>query len=312
LKKQQFMQVLKWAWLVLVFGGVVYYLFKNFSTILKYLRLLSPQYLALSAVFLIIGKLALVELSRYSLHGQGWNPSFKQMFRINSQMQLAKYLPGGIWHFVGRFGLYCSNGVSAAQASKSILIENFWLVTSALLFGITTTAFSQPEIKFGLVDLPDTYASRIGVALVILVLWALALYLGGRLIFHKNVLPVGQIVRLIGVQIAAWLFFGIGFLLTIPNFTHIPYLSGQAVGGFSLGWVAGYITLFAPSGLGVREAVLSALLAGTLTAQGAVVYSAVSRVVWVITEIILGVFCEIAYGGKKADFSGDKLPSIDQ
>jgi glycosyltransferase 2 family protein len=309
--KKQFVQVLKWAWLVLVFGGVIYYLFKNYSSILKYLRLLSPQYLVLSAIFLIIGKLALVELSRLSLHGQGWNPSFKQMFYINSQMQLAKYLPGGIWHFVGRFGLYCSNGVTAAQASKSILIENFWLVTSALLFGITTTAFNQPEIKFGLIDLPDTYGSRIGVAVLILFLWALALYLGGRLVFRKNILSVEQIVRLMGVQLAAWLFFGIGFLLTIPDFMHIPYISGAAVGGFSLGWVSGYITLFAPSGLGVREAVLTAVMAGYLTAQGAVVYSAVSRVIWVITEIILGVFCEIAYGAGKTGYSSSKLPTID-
>ena len=307
--KKQLVQALKWAWLVLVFGGVIYYLVKNFSSILKYLRLLSPQYLVFSAVFLIIGKLALVELSRLSLHGQGWNPSFKQMFYINSQMQLAKYLPGGIWHFVGRFGIYCSNDVPAAQASKSILIENFWLVTSAVLFGITVTAFSQPQMKFGLVDLPDTYLTRFGVALGIFILWGLALYLGGRLVFRKNLLTLSQILRLIGVQLAAWLFFGIGFLLIIPGFNHIPYIGGAAVGGFSLGWVSGYVTLFAPSGLGVREAVLTAVLAGQLTAQAAVVYSAVSRVVWVITELILGLYCEITYGAGKARFSRDKLPS---
>ena len=69
------------------------YLVKNLSSILKYLQLLSPQNLMLSAVLLILGKLALVELSRLSLRGQAWYPSFKQMFYINSQMQLAKYLP---------------------------------------------------------------------------------------------------------------------------------------------------------------------------------------------------------------------------
>ena len=301
--KKRFAQVLKWAWLVLVFGGVIYYLVKNLSSILKYLQLLSPQNLMLSAVLLILGKLALVELSRLSLRGQAWYPSFKQMFYINSQMQLAKYLPGGIWHFVGRFGIYCSNGVPPAQASKSILIENFWLVTSALLFGISVTAFSQNQMKFGLMNLPDSYSARVGVIVIILLLWGLALRLGGRLVFRKNIQPLSQIVRLIGVQVAAWLFFGIGFLLILPNFLHTPYLGGAAIGGFSLGWVAGYVTLFAPSGLGVREAVLTAVLAGYLTAQGAVVYSAVSRVVWVITELILGIYCEAVYGAGKTGLS---------
>jgi hypothetical protein len=314
LKKDLILKIVKWAWLALVFGGVVYYVVRNFAAIPKYLGLLSPMYIAIAVVFLVIGKLALVEVTRFSLRGQSWYPSYKQMLHINSQMQLAKYLPGGVWHFVGRFGLYCANGLPAVQASKSMLIENIWLVTSSTLFGVLVIGLGQPHMEVGLVHLPDTLPTRLGLLAVILLLWGLLQYLVGRVVFRRANLNLPDLVRLIAVQAGTWFFFGLGFLFAIPNFMNIQGLGGAAVGGFALAWIAGYITIFAPSGLGVREAVLTAMLAGFISPNGALIYAMVNRVVWVIVEVGLGIFCELRYGsGKDGLFismqpSGKNLP----
>jgi uncharacterized membrane protein YbhN (UPF0104 family) len=61
------------------------------------------------------------------------------------------------------------------------------------------------------------------------------------------------------------------------------------IGAFSIAWLTGLVAVFAPGGLGVREALLVALLRGRLGTADAVVLATASRAVLTIADL-LGAF----------------------
>jgi uncharacterized membrane protein YbhN (UPF0104 family) len=61
----------------------------------------------------------------------------------------------------------------------------------------------------------------------------------------------------------------------------VPVLAG----GFPLAWVIGFVTLFAPSGLGIREAVATALLAVFVPVSVAGVIAVAFRLFQVLAEL---------------------------
>ena len=64
--------------------------------------------------------------------------------------------------------------------------------------------------------------------------------------------------------------------------------SEQNKGGLS--WSIGYVSLFAPSGLGVREAVLVAILSVAYVPEQIVFYVTLNRLIWVVVgEVVLGL-----------------------
>jgi uncharacterized membrane protein YbhN (UPF0104 family) len=293
--RQRLLQIAKWTWLVLVFGGVIYYFTKHYTSIMGYLRNFSLIDLVLSIVFLVAGKYLLTYLSLWSIEGQDWHPKFTQMFYINAVTQLAKYLPGGIWHFVGRFGLYRTKGMTTTQAGRTMVVENGWLVLSAICFGGLVSFLGQSNTILNWLHLPSTPPIRVGLFLLFMLIWFLGLFLIERFVKLKRQADIGNLARLFLVQAVSWLFMGLGFWVILPHGWNWE-LIGASIGGFALSWVVGYLTIFAPSGLGVREVVLTALLAAYVTSEGAAVYAAVARLIWIITEIGLGVFSELVFG----------------
>jgi hypothetical protein len=61
---------------------------------------------------------------------------------------LGKYLPGGIWHFAGKFGIYKVMGISTKATTQAIIYENIWLLSSATIVGFFTLLISS-RVVFG-------------------------------------------------------------------------------------------------------------------------------------------------------------------
>ncbi len=273
--RKTLLNMAKWAWLILVLGGVAAYVARNFGSMVIYLRAVSAVRLALSGLCLVAGKLLLVELSRRSVQMVRPKPGYRRMFHINSISQLAKYLPGGIWHFVGRAGFYAADGLSARDIAQAMVIENVWLVGSAFLAG---AAFLLPVFVTG----------RAGVAVIagIGVIWLALLYLSTR----PYRLGAGWrfILSTSALQAAVWFLLGLSLWVMITPLSGLRILP-LAVGAFGASWAAGYVAVFAPSGIGIREAAMVAILGAVLPAQAGVVYATLNRLVWVLTELLLGL-----------------------
>jgi uncharacterized membrane protein YbhN (UPF0104 family) len=86
-----------------------------------------------------------------------------------------------------------------------------------------------------------------------------------------------------------WLIYGTAFWLTARALFSAP--GGQFavyVGVFAVAWVAGFVAVFAPGGIGVREAVIAALLAGRLGEVHAIALAATSRLVLAAVDLAGG------------------------
>lgn len=185
------------------------------------------------------------------------------------QTNIAKYLPGNIWHYYGRVRAATEAGASLEAATVSVLLEPLLMAAAALLVAV----FSSQAI-----------ATRHGVLILLLHWLGLVAIL---LALHPNVLnlliqklakakqkaipaaaavaaPVSlnhyPWVALLG-ELGFLLLRGGGFLLTfqaLGSFTlsQVPLLFSA----FSLAWLLGLVVPGAPGGIGVFEATALSLL----------------------------------------------------
>ncbi|MBE9168734.1 UPF0104 family protein [Pleurocapsales cyanobacterium LEGE 06147] len=201
--------------------------------------------------------------------------------RVYLITNLAKYLPGNIWHFYGRITAVSQAGGSFGAATLSVLLEPLLMAVAALIVALICTGLGWLETNSDL---------RI---------WGLQIFFLGTILvgIHPRILnPVMHqlsrikgnaketktldgrnkpslqatgtrphldsypILPLVGA-IGFLLFKGIGFLLTIIALQSVvPEQIPQLLGTFSLAWVIGLIVPGAPGGMGVFEAVAIALL----------------------------------------------------
>ncbi|ANV91197.1 hypothetical protein [Picosynechococcus sp. PCC 8807] len=177
---------------------------------------------------------------------------------------MAKYLPGNIWHFYGRMTRIVAVGSPWGVASLAVLLEPLLLAAAAAIAMVLGLGFSLAQLE----QLP---------LLKLLVPLGLIGVLGGIHPYFFN--PVIQKVSQgktqdhdpVQLNIYPWqpllgelVFIGLrgtGFLLTwwaiAPlSASQIP----QLLGVFSGAWLAGFIIPGAPGGLGVFEVVALALL----------------------------------------------------
>lgn len=191
------------------------------------------------------------------------------------QTNVAKYLPGNIWHYYGRINAARQAGASLAAATVTVILEPLLMAASALVLAL----FSSQAI-----------ATQYG-AIAVVGQW-LTLLLALVSIHPRVINPVVQklarakqpsaqgptvgptsatspetpplehypVVALLG-NLGFVLLRGIGFLLTFAAISPLPLESGALlVSAFSVAWLLGLVVPGAPGGLGVFEATTIALL----------------------------------------------------
>lgn len=227
----------------------------------------------------------------------GFPLTFRQGYRFWFLSQLSKYVPGGIWQFSTRSSLYHSAGMPLVLASAL----SFWEIAAILLSGIAIiliagTALSENALVWG--------------AGWLLLVFLLALTqmrrfwrLFARMKFAATMLEMMEMLSnrrlylnaaLVLLSLVGWLFVNLGFHFVVLSLVagHQFDLS-QTFFIYTLAWVAGFLVIIAPGGLGVREAVLIAYYLPLLGEPTAIVISLLARLWWTLAEalhIVLSIF----------------------
>jgi hypothetical protein len=200
----------------------------------------------------------------------GLNQPVKSRWAIQIYLQtnIAKYLPGNVWHYYSRVGAVTATGASWGTASLSILLEPLLMAAAALI--VTLVGLQQSRIY-------SQFSWHWQLLSLIAVLLAIhprilnpVIQLFSRLkrqANSSNPVPVETLhikqyplVPLLG-ELGFLGLRGAGFLFTLLAFSsiatsQIPLL----LGAFSFSWLLGLIVPGAPGGLGVFEATAIALL----------------------------------------------------
>lgn len=210
------------------------------------------------------------------LRALGEKPQIAQSFWIWMASSLGRYLPGGIWPYASRVVMSVDSGIPLATASISLYLETLLLVVSSLAVGLPALAFSN----------------KVGVSLLqaVLGLGVCLAALHPRVIALLGRLPgrVGAVMARVTPPSATWMlglslyyfFFWLLFGAVFWDFCAAIEPAAPAIfaaSAFALAFFIGFITLFVPGGIGVREAALYVLLVPHLSPAAALAISVGSR-----------------------------------
>ncbi|MGF1939172.1 MAG: lysylphosphatidylglycerol synthase domain-containing protein [Nostoc sp. ChiQUE02] len=226
--------------------------------------------------------------------------SSPQFIQVYLKTNIAKYLPGNIWHHYGRIVAAKNANVSAGAATLSVLLEPLLMLAAALIIVVLCSSqFAAANTTFVLQIL-----QLLSLAIVLCAIhpWFLNpvirfLY---KLKAKKSVTNTQTTVPFIlkSYPLRPLLgelgFLGLratGFILTMfalgsLNVNQIPLL----VGAFSCAWLLGFVIPGAPGGLGVFEATAYELLRHHFPA--ALVFSAIAlyRLISILAETAGAIF----------------------
>ncbi|AKG23740.1 lysylphosphatidylglycerol synthase domain-containing protein [Calothrix sp. 336/3] len=216
-------------------------------------------------------------------------PEFIQVYL---KTNIAKYVPGNIWHHYGRIVAARNANISIGIATISVLIEPLLMAAAALILVIL--------LGNNLTHLNNSILTRIlqitGLIVILgvihprffnpIISWLQSWK--SRKSVNQNIETVSlgryPLIPLVG-ELAFILLRSIGFILTFTALTpikisDIPIL----LGAFSFSWLLGFIVPGAPGGLGVFEATAIALLQNHFSAGIIISATGLYRLVSILSE----------------------------
>ena len=243
------------------------------------------------------GYALLIAAWRLLLHR--WNSPlpWRDAMRIWFVSSLGKYVPGKVWAIGAMAVLARDAGASPLAATGSSVIMQ--LVNIAAGFAVVALAGAGKLLE---ADPLWRTASWIVLAATVvglavgpqLLAWTIATAM--RLVRRPPVdlpeLSRGTLLLVFAANVAAWVAYGIGFgLFWHALLGHGGGISLDVLAVYTASYLAGFLALFAPGGLGVREAALAGLLLSLrlATPADAALLAAASRVWLTIVEVLPGL-----------------------
>ncbi|MEM1411530.1 MAG: hypothetical protein AAGH19_04155 [Pseudomonadota bacterium] len=229
--------------------------------------------------------------------------SFSSARSIYARSQMAKYLPGNVLHLASRHVLLRERGYGHTVLLATAIHEMAGLMAAASL--IAVLAFTI-----------------LGIVLASLGVWTLLLPIavaGAFLVGHRLIirfgwlpeLPTATSSQMMELRLASVLLSYLGFFVLAGL---ALTLVARGIGGpllghamttsfvvFAISWMAGFLTPGAPSGIGVREAVIVTLLDGVFPPAQALLMALVFRGVTVLGDLLFLALSALRNGESVGD-----------
>lgn len=285
--------ILKWikiVFLVLVAWFLTKYFIKNYED-LKNLNLkINWIVFFVSMVFFFIYKIMLASLWHYITIINGTAISYGKAITAYLYSILGKYIPGKVFMLAARLVYYDKEGAKKRKVSICFLIENILtLLGAALLFIISLLFFPNNLLS----DYKYLTVGLIVLFFIIINPKILNIFLGileriTKKIDLKLTFNYIEMLKLVFLFIINWSIVGIGFYILVCSIYTIPLSQALYTAGvFALAAIIGILSIFAPSGLGVREGIIVLGLSMIMPSEYAVILSVISRLWSTIPELIL-------------------------
>jgi uncharacterized membrane protein YbhN (UPF0104 family) len=197
--------------------------------------------------------------------------------------QLGKYVPGGIWPIVGRAELAVRNGIPRLDAYASTglsLVTTYSAAVVTIGIGAAATtghrliavliaislvlafaAFSQPSLRVAIIRV----ATRVSPS-------------------ASSLTDPKRLARLTVVHIPAWILMSLSTSVTATAFGAKISIADMLF-ITTTSWLAGFVVVGVPGGIGVREAVFTSLAGGIIGTPMAVSLALMSRVVFIAVDL---------------------------
>ena len=249
---------------------------------------IEPGWLVLSAVVVWLMYALLIAAWRTMLSTWGRGLDFWSAARIWLVSSLGKYLPGKVWAVAGMAVMAQRAGVGAGPATGSAIILQVLAIGTgaavAALTGWSSLRAAYPGVEIGLAALLAVSVGAVGV-----LLWPASVRRIVRIAAPDapEVAPPGWAILFgIAANTVAWLGYGLALWLLARGLLPGTGLSPlRAIAVFTASYLAGFLALFAPGGIGVREGVFILMLQGPIGIGAATALAIASRLLLTVTEL---------------------------
>lgn len=268
---------------------IVWYFVRNRDDFAK-IQGIDPVIFAVSAVLFMIYTVLLASLWHYLTVINGCPIKYEKAVTSYLLSIPGKYIPGKVFMLAARLTYYKQGGASLPKVTVCFFLENICtLLGAAMLFIVSLLFFPN--------DLLENY--RWAVIVLICVFFVcihpavinFALGLLGK-IFKKDLkipMKYPQMLKAVLLFICNCLAAGAGFFMlarsVYPDMgaEHLLYCAG--IWGIST--IMGILAIFAPSGLGVKEGIITLGLSLIMPTEYAVLISVAARLWQTVCEVIL-------------------------
>ncbi len=200
-----------------------------------------------------------------------------------------KYIPGKVFMLAARCPAYEKKGRPLRKITVCFLLENACtLLGAAFLFLISLFFFPNDlleKYKYWTILLMIAFFICINPRIINFFLGII-----GKIAKKDMLIPVTypEMLKTVLLFILNWLIVGSGFYMLVHAIYPVPASQWLYIGGiYGLSTIIGILALFAPSGLGVREGILTAGLCLIMPEEYALTISLISRLWQTAAEIIL-------------------------
>lgn len=254
------------------------------------------RWVLLASGLVLLTHAVLVQSWRMLLAGWGGRLSYGRAVQIWTIANLGKWIPGKVWQVGAMSMMAADEGISGVAAAGAALLGTLLNIGAGFGVSVALGARSLDAIKPGLqqVALVLSIVFVLGVvALPTLLPVALDRFARWRgLPAAEQHLSHRAIWLATAINAASWIGYGAAFGLFARGVT--PAVSGDPsafIAVYTASYLAGYLVLFSPGGLGFREGALLALLASLgLAGKGDAAILALSSRVWItVLEIVPGL-----------------------
>jgi glycosyltransferase 2 family protein len=271
-----------------LFLGVLVVTIREWRTVAETADEIGPAAIALSLMLAMCGLAASAVTWRFSLRELGATVSVPVALKVYLVGQLGKYIPGSLWALLIQMQMARAAGVKRVHSlGAGIVAVGINMVTGGAL-GLAV----QPLVGGGSLLRYATAGVGVAVCAVLLtppVLGRLAA-LGLRLA-RQPPLPRAPgwagISIASGYSVASWLLYGVALsVLAIGAGADPSKTLFLALPAVALAMTIGFLVVLAPSGIGVREAVLVAALSPVLDHSTALGVALVLRFVFTLADLL--------------------------
>jgi len=219
---------------------------------------------------------------------------------------LYKYIPGGVLYVVGRNRLAVeAKELEHSKVALATIIEGVLIVLGAVLCALVFSFSHSINYVYENVISNDTFSIFLIITVFVLsgiavpiIIFRKKISIGFKKFWKKaDILKPLVLAKRFGFATLLMFLYGLTFVGTITFLGQEmnPSLAFTVLGLYLLAWLAGFLTPGAPSGLGIREAVMLMFLSSMVNESILLSAMVVHRIVTVVGDVVAYGVCITFY-----------------
>ncbi len=205
---------------------------------------------------------------------------------IQTTSNLAGYVPGVGWRYLGKAYLLSREGIPATTIALAMSIEFVEIMVTGLLMALALWPAGAEAPIVGVLNPGARFGGLAGLVVI--------MGLAPTLLRLRVARPSG-LWRAAGLSLAAWTLFGLGFGCLARALVPLTAEGWRvAVAALAISFAVSNLAVFVPGGLGVRDGILAALLAVAVPPETAALAAVASRVAGLACEVLAFAMVRVA------------------